>query len=110
MMTSLKESTSSRWNWLRSRLRRLLTHDFFPQLSARLRRRLYTPLGVLLLAAVASLLCGLFLHPQGFVLLGAVLAVVALGLAWPWLSLRALDGSLAFERAQIQEGESVEVR
>lgn len=92
------------------RLRSLATYDFFPGFSARVRRFLYNPLGVLLLATTVSLLCGFFLHAQGFVLAGGIVAVVGLGVIWPWLSLRGLTGTLAFERARTAEGEGVGVR
>jgi uncharacterized protein (DUF58 family) len=91
------------------RLRVLATYDFLPALSARIRRALYNPLGILVLAALVALLCGRFLHPQGFALGGAILAVLALGIAWPWLSLRGVRGSIAFERARAGEGEPVDV-
>jgi uncharacterized protein (DUF58 family) len=95
---------------LRDRFRSLATYDFAPQFSAKVRRLLYNPLGILLIAASVSLLCGLFLHAQGFVLCGGVLAVVALGVVWPWLSLRGIVGSVAFDRARASEGDTVEVR
>jgi uncharacterized protein (DUF58 family) len=85
------------------------TYDLFPEFSARVRRLLYNPLGVLVLAALTALLCGLFLHPQGFVLSGGVLAVVLLGVAWPWLSLRGIHGLISFERSRACEGDRVEV-
>jgi uncharacterized protein (DUF58 family) len=90
-------------------LRALATYDLFPEFSARVRRLFYNPLGVLIGAALTALLCGLFLHAQGFVLFGGVLAVIVLGVAWPWLSLRGLHGSIAFERGRASEGERVEV-
>jgi uncharacterized protein (DUF58 family) len=95
---------SSPGPWLRA----LATYDAFPRLSARVRRVLYNPLGVLLLAALAALCCGAFLRAQGFVLCGSVLAVIALGLLWPWLSLRGLCGSIAFATGRAVEGEPVE--
>jgi uncharacterized protein (DUF58 family) len=74
---------------------------------------LYNPLGILSLTALVALLCGLFLHAQGFVLFGSVLAVIALGVLWPWLSLRGLRGSVSFETLQTTgravEGERVTV-
>src|ERR1041385_6082128 len=93
-------------SWLRG----LATRDFFPGFSAKVRRVLYNPLGVLLLAGTASLLCGLFLHSKGFVLCGGVLAVIALGVIWPWLSLRGVAGTVAFDHVRASEGETVEVR
>jgi len=89
--------------------RGVATYDVFPEFSAKMRRLLYTPLGVLILAALAALLCGLFLHSQGFVLLGGVLSVIVLGIVWPWLSLRGVHGSISFERSRACEGDRVEV-
>ena len=79
--------------WLTNRAE-ILTRDFLPGLVPYV-RWLRTPLGSLGSAAVASGLCGLFLHPQGFVVFFGLLAVMALGVAWPWLSVRGLSGSLA---------------
>jgi uncharacterized protein (DUF58 family) len=92
------------------RLRALATYDLFPEFSATVRRLLYNPLGVLLVAALTALLCGMFLHAQGFVLFGGVLAVIVLGIAWPWLSLRGMHGIISFERVRVCEGDRVEVR
>ena len=86
------------------------TYDVFPEFSATVRRFVYHPLGVLSLAATASLLCGLFLHSQGFVLCGGVLTVIALGVIWPWLSLRGVSGTIGFDRSRASEGDTIEVR
>ena len=92
------------------RLHAIATYDFSPRFSAQARKFAYHPLGILLLAGAASLLCGLFLHAQGFVLCGGAVVVIALGVIWPWLSLRGVAGTLAFGRARATEGEAVEVR
>lgn len=91
--------------WLRS----LATYDFAPHLSAKVRGLLYNPFGILLGAAIVALLCGLFLHAQGFVLCGGILAVMTLGVVWPWMSLRGLGGTIHFNRTRTSEGEPVEV-
>lgn len=91
-------------------LHAIATYDFAPRFSERVRRFVYHPLGILLLAGAVSLLCGLFLHAQGFVLCGGVLAVIALGVVWPWLSLRGIVGSVAFDRTRASEGGAVETR
>jgi len=92
-----------------ARLRNIAKYEAFPELSARVRRWLYHPLGILVLADVAALLCGLFLHPQGLVLFGGVTTVIVLGLIWPWLNLKGLHGSISFEEARAIEGEPVAV-
>ena len=79
-----------------ARLRGLATRDVFPEFSAHVRRRLYHPLAVLTFAGLAALLCGLFLHPQGFVLFGGIAAVIGLGIVWPWLGLRGVRGAITF--------------
>src|SRR5438552_7147792 len=94
--------------WLTNR-GEILTQEFLPSLAPHI-RWLRTPLGSLGLAAAAAGLCGMFLHPQGFVVFFGILVVTTLGLVWPWLSVRGLDGSLGFDRSRCREGESVTAR
>src|SRR6202012_2272749 len=108
-------SDGSRWpdamtrlGWLANR-GEILTRDFLPGLTPYV-GWLKTPLGSLGSAAVASLLCGLFLHPHGFVMFFGLVVVTGLGVAWPWLSMRGLSGSLEFDRARSREGESITAR
>lgn len=82
----------------------LFSFDCFPNFSAKVRQAVYNPLGILILAAFASLLCGLGLHSQGLVLFAAITAVILLGLSWPWLNLRGLSGSIGFASERIEEG------
>ncbi len=90
---------------LRSALGAVATYDVFPAFSAKVRRLLYNPLGVLILAALVSLLCGLYLHQQGFALLGGLLLVIVLGITWPRLSLLGLRGAIGFDRGRCSEGD-----
>jgi uncharacterized protein (DUF58 family) len=68
------------------------------------------PLGSLAMAALAAALCGWFVNVQAFTLLVGMAAVVVLGLVWPWLSVRAVRGQLAFEQSRGVEGRAVTAR
>ncbi|MEM8865559.1 MAG: DUF58 domain-containing protein [Planctomycetota bacterium] len=57
---------------------------------------LRTPLGVMLIAATCSLLCGLFLAPQGYAIFAAIVSVMLLGFAWPWIAMRAISCRVVF--------------
>jgi|GEM_PF-223026 len=91
-------------------LARILAYDCFPDFSAKVRRFIYHPLGILTLASLSALLCGIFLHTHGLVLFTAILVVLLLGLAWPWFNLLGLQGIVEFDRDRIEEGEEVDVR
>lgn len=68
------------------------------------------PLAVILLALVASVLCGLGLGPQGFVTAFVLLAVFILGVAWPYVIMFGVSGSFTYQRSRAREGDSVPVR
>lgn len=86
-----------------------LTHDHASRLDPYV-KWVRNPAAVLVLAATGSILCGLFLHPQGFVLALGIAAVLTVGVVWPWVGLRGLTGSLTFEKARVREGDDVAVR
>ncbi|MCL6504278.1 MAG: DUF58 domain-containing protein [Pirellulales bacterium] len=93
-----------RWHcWFRV----LATYDCFPEFSAKVRRLVYNPLGVLLVAALVALACGLLLHPRVLALCGGLLAIIGTGICWPWLTLRGVRGSVAFDRDRAAEGDTV---
>lgn len=94
-----------------SRLRSLLLDDHC-QWANRYAYWLKSPLGVLGLGALAALLCGLFVAPQGYVVLAAIAAVLATGLAWPKVGIRGLECEIAFAAPRAREGKPtpVEVR
>ena len=64
-----------------------------------------TPFGVLLAGAIAAFLGGLFVTPQGFVALAAILAVIVIGAAWPWIALRGVECSITFTARRGREGQ-----
>lgn len=68
------------------------------------------PLAVLGAATVSAVLCGLVLHPRGLALAGGLAAVIALGVVWPWISLRGIRGAVSFEQARGREGQPVLAR
>lgn len=69
--------------------------------------RLRSPLGVLSVAAGASLPCGLFVAPQGFLVLAAIGFVVVTGCLWPAIGLLDIRCSLQFDSQRGREGEPV---
>ena len=91
-------------NWLS----RTLNTDFCPWANKYV-YWLKKPLGILIVAAFASLLCGLFVAPQGFVIAGAIAATIGLGIVWPWVGLRGLSCELRFPLPRGVEGQTVPV-
>ena len=108
--TVVMASRGQRFGSIGSKIRVLATYDAFPAFSSKVRRLLYNPLGVLILAASAALVCGLYLNTQGFALFGGLLLVIVLGITWPRLSLLGLRGSISFDRSRSCEGERTNVR
>ncbi len=93
---------------LRRRLRVLATYDFSPKFSAKVRKVVLSPLGVLILAILMAVLCGLVLHPRVFVLAGGLSFVLALGVVWPWVVKRAIRADLWFVEDRVIENEKAQ--
>jgi uncharacterized protein (DUF58 family) len=91
-------------------VRHLVSHDFFPDFSRRVRAAVASPLGVLIVAAAFAVACGLVLHPRMFALAGGLGGVVAVGVCWPWLTVRGVRAVVAFDQGRITEGETASVR
>lgn len=83
--------------------------DLFPRFSRAVRRRAYTPLGVLVLAAAVAGLAGLVVHPRVFALAGGLFAVAAVGVGGPWLTARGVRTAIGFDRPRAVEGGEVTV-
>ncbi|HEX4792874.1 MAG TPA: DUF58 domain-containing protein [Humisphaera sp.] len=66
-------------------------------------------LACLMLAAAAAGLCGGLVHRQGYVAMIILLAIVSLGLVWPWISVRGLSASMSFEKPRGREGDRTRV-
>lgn len=71
---------------------------------------LKSPLGVLILAAFCSLLCGLFIAPQGYAVLAAITGVVLLGMAWPWLAMRGIVCRIVFVGQRGREDQAAQAK
>ena len=65
------------------------------------------PIGWLIVAAAASLLIGMFLAPQGWIMFAALAAVIALGVVWPWIAIRGVSCTLRFNRRRASEGDRI---
>ena len=61
------------------------------------------PLGFFVCATIASLSAGLFIGPQGFVLMWALLALLVVGIVWPWIVLKGLRCKLTFTEVRAFE-------
>jgi uncharacterized protein (DUF58 family) len=87
-------------------LSRLLTYDFCPGLN----RWVYwvkRPLASLGLAAVAALLCAVFVKPIALIAFGAVVLVLVLGYLWPSFSVRGLQCHVRFRQRHVTEDDPV---
>lgn len=82
--------------------------DVFPEFSKKVRRWAYSPFGVLVAAVAVAGLAGLVVHPRVFALAGGLLAVLAAGVCWPWLTARGVRAGVGFDRGRAVEGEPVE--
>jgi len=83
-------------------------HDFCPNLN----KYVYwmkKPIGWVVGAIFFSFLIGLFVGPQGYVLAFAFIALLILGLVWPWLSMKGIRCSLVLPEAQMKENETTHV-
>jgi uncharacterized protein (DUF58 family) len=90
------------------RVQRWLTRDYLPFLRPYLRWT-RQPVTWLLLAAVATLLCGFVLQPRAFWLCAWIGCVILLGLCWPWLAMRGVACRMSFSDSRTTEGEEVDV-
>jgi uncharacterized protein (DUF58 family) len=94
---------------LLQRLGEILTRDHASRLNPYI-KWMRRPATVLATAAVTALLCGLYLHPRALILGAGLAAVLAAGVAWPWLSVVGLTGELSFEASRVREGRPTTTR
>ena len=81
-----------------------MNYDFCPSFN-RYVYWLKQPIGWLVCAIISSFLVGMFVGPQGFVLMWSFLALLVLGAVWPLLSVKAITCQLSFSKQRSAEGE-----
>ncbi len=86
----------------------LVNYDFCPLLNKYV-YWLKQPIGWVVAAILFSLLVGLFIGPQGYVMALAFFALLVLGLVWPWLSMKGIRCRVSIPDDQMKENESGEV-
>lgn len=92
-----------------ARFNAAVNYDFCPGAN-RYVYWLKRPIGWFIVGDLAGALVGLFLAPQGWFVCGILTAVMVLGVAWPWISMRGLTASLCFDRRRAREGNTLLVR
>ncbi|TWT73353.1 DUF58 domain-containing protein [Allorhodopirellula solitaria] len=85
-------------------LARALTTDFCPGAN-RFVYWLKEPVGWFVAAMFASVLIGLYFAPIGWTLAALLGALILVGMAWPWVAVRAVACSLRPSTNRVQEGE-----
>lgn len=90
------------------RLHRVANHDFCPGCN-RLTGWLKQPIGWVVSAIAFSLLVGLLIGPQGYVLAFSFFALLVLGLAWPYISMKGVQCHLLLPDRRVEENEELEL-
>ena len=87
----------------------VLSYDFCPWAN-RWVYWLKNPLWCLVLATGVSIVCGLFVNPQVFLLTGVLALVASLGTVWPHICMRGIRCQIEFDKRRAREGEVVPVK
>ena len=98
MATTHESSEPEGW------LVRALTSDFCPGFN-RYVYWLKEPIGWFVLAAAVSLIIGRYFNPIGWTIGASLIAVIAVGVAWPWIAVRGVVGELRPEKSEVHEGD-----
>ncbi|TWT50921.1 hypothetical protein Pla22_36640 [Rubripirellula amarantea] len=86
-------------------LSRLMTTDFCPWAN-RFVYWLKEPIGWFALATAISIMIGLYFSPIGWTLAASLTAIMAIGMAWPWIAVRVTVCGLQPETAAVHEDAS----
>jgi hypothetical protein len=85
---------------------RVVNYDFCPSLNGMV-YWLKEPIGWVVCAIVASLLVGLCIGPQGYILAFSFLALLVLGLIWPWVSMKGIRCYLECPDRRVEENQEL---
>ena len=88
---------------------RLLTTDFCPSAN-RFVYWLKEPVGWFVLATSVSVMIGLYFAPIGWTLAAALTSVIAVGMVWPAIAVRAVTCSLSPKEQQVHEEDPCELQ
>jgi len=83
-------------------------HDFCPGFNKYV-YWLKRPIGWLLTAALASILVGFSIGPQGWVVLSVVTAVMLMGVLWPAIQMWACQGTILVQQTRGMEGQPLRI-
>ena len=101
-----RESKKRRVDKNLARVGQALNHDFCPQLN-KFVYWLKEPIGWVISAALISAVVGVYIGPQGFLVMWTALAFLILGIAWPWLCMKGLSCSLEFDESRAVEDRAI---
>ena len=87
---------------------RMANYDFCPMFN-RYVYWLKKPIGWVVTAILFSILIGLFVGPQGYILASAFFGLLILGLVWPWLSMKGIRCRLTIPNGPMKENEEGEI-
>ena len=93
----------------KSSVARLLTTDFCPWAN-RFVYWLKEPVGWFVLATAVSVMVGLYVAPIGWTLAASLASLIAVGMVWPALAVRAVACSLSPAKEQVHEDDPCELR
>lgn len=107
--TIANPSTQDRWAARLSACTAVLDFDFCPWAN-RWVYWLKNPLWCLVLALSVSIVCGVLVNSQLWLVTGALALVLATGVGWPWLAIRGVTCELAFDQPRTRVNEPVMIR
>ncbi|MFM7844073.1 MAG: DUF58 domain-containing protein [Planctomycetota bacterium] len=84
-------------------------HDFCPWAN-RYVYWLKQPLGWFVVGAAAAAMTAVFLEPRVWIIVGSLVAVMALGVVWPWVAVQGAAAEIGFDCRRCREGDRVQAR